>query len=79
MVLLDDDELDRPVPAAAPVGPTLGAAVLRHRRRATSASSPTVDGIEYDNLFIFDEVGWNFEPSEISAAFGLVQLRKLPG
>jgi CDP-4-dehydro-6-deoxyglucose reductase, E1 len=37
-----------------------------------------VDGLEYDNLFIFDEVGWNFEPSEVSAAFGLVQLRKLP-
>jgi CDP-6-deoxy-D-xylo-4-hexulose-3-dehydrase len=34
-------------------------------------------GFEYDNLFIFDEVGWNFEPSEISAAFGLVQLDKL--
>jgi len=37
-----------------------------------------VDGLEYDNLFIFDEIGWNFEPSEVSAAFGLVQLRKLP-
>ncbi len=36
-----------------------------------------VDGLEYDNLFIFDEVGWNLEPSELSAAFGLVQLRKL--
>jgi CDP-6-deoxy-D-xylo-4-hexulose-3-dehydrase len=35
------------------------------------------DGLEYDNLFIFDEVGWNFEPCEISAAFGLVQLDKL--
>jgi CDP-6-deoxy-D-xylo-4-hexulose-3-dehydrase len=35
------------------------------------------DGLEYDNLFIFDEVGWNFEPSELSAAFGLVQLDKL--
>ena len=35
------------------------------------------DGLEYDNLFIFDEVGWNLEPSELSAAFGLVQLRKL--
>jgi CDP-6-deoxy-D-xylo-4-hexulose-3-dehydrase len=35
-------------------------------------------GIEYDNLFIFDEVGWNFEPSELSAAFGLAQLEKLP-
>jgi CDP-6-deoxy-D-xylo-4-hexulose-3-dehydrase len=36
-----------------------------------------LDGMEYDNLFIFDEVGWNFEPSELSAAFGLVQLDKL--
>jgi CDP-6-deoxy-D-xylo-4-hexulose-3-dehydrase len=39
----------------------------------------TIDGdLEYDNLFIFDEVGWNFEPSELAAAFGLVQLEKLP-
>jgi CDP-6-deoxy-D-xylo-4-hexulose-3-dehydrase len=39
----------------------------------------SIDGdLEYDNLFIFDEVGWNFEPSELSAAFGLVQLDKLP-
>jgi CDP-6-deoxy-D-xylo-4-hexulose-3-dehydrase len=39
----------------------------------------TIDGdLEYDNLFIFDEVGWNFEPSELSAAFGLVQIEKLP-
>jgi CDP-6-deoxy-D-xylo-4-hexulose-3-dehydrase len=36
------------------------------------------DGLEYDNLFIFDEVGWNFEPSELSAAFGVVQVDKLP-
>ena len=35
------------------------------------------DGLEYDNIFIFDENGWNFEPSELSAAFGLVQLDKL--
>jgi CDP-6-deoxy-D-xylo-4-hexulose-3-dehydrase len=37
-----------------------------------------LDGLEYDNLFIFDELGWNFEPSELSAAFGVVQLKKLP-
>ncbi|MEZ5244888.1 MAG: DegT/DnrJ/EryC1/StrS family aminotransferase [Acidimicrobiales bacterium] len=41
-------------------------------------SGPGDRELEYDNLFIFDEVGWNFEPSEISAAFGLVQLDKLP-
>jgi CDP-6-deoxy-D-xylo-4-hexulose-3-dehydrase len=38
-----------------------------------------LDGIHYDNQFIFDELGWNFEPSEIGAAFGLEQLKKLPG
>jgi CDP-6-deoxy-D-xylo-4-hexulose-3-dehydrase len=40
----------------------------------------TIDGpagLEYDDLFIFDEVGWNFEPSELSAAFGVVQMRNL--
>jgi CDP-6-deoxy-D-xylo-4-hexulose-3-dehydrase len=37
-----------------------------------------IDGLEYDDLFIFDEVGWNFEPSELSAAFGVVQMQKLP-
>jgi CDP-4-dehydro-6-deoxyglucose reductase, E1 len=37
-----------------------------------------VDGMPYDNMFIFDELGWNFLPSEISAAFLGAQLRKLP-
>ncbi len=36
-----------------------------------------IDGIPYDSFFIFDEVGWNFEPSEMHAAFGLVQLSRL--
>ncbi len=36
-----------------------------------------LDGVAYDNQFIFDELGWNFEPSELGAAFGLVQLDKL--
>jgi CDP-6-deoxy-D-xylo-4-hexulose-3-dehydrase len=77
MVLLDDDELiDRCV------------LLRRWGRRSEPQFYGTkkgdkrffteVDGIEYDNLFIFDEVGWNFEPCEISAAFGVVQLRKLP-
>jgi len=33
-------------------------------------------GIEYDKKFVFSEVGYNFEPSEIGASFGLVQLKK---
>ena len=36
-----------------------------------------VDGIPYDAKFVFDAPGYNLEPSEIGAAFGLVQLSKL--
>ena len=33
-------------------------------------------GFEYDRKFVFSESGYNFEPSEIGASFGLVQLNK---
>jgi len=39
--------------------------------------STKLDNIPYDSKFIFEEMGYNFLPSEISAAFGLVQLKKL--
>jgi CDP-6-deoxy-D-xylo-4-hexulose-3-dehydrase len=37
-----------------------------------------LDGIPYDNKFIFSEIGYNFLPLEISAAFALAQLKKFP-
>lgn len=77
MVCLDDDEwLDRALLLrrwGRRSEPKLFG-TLRGERRFFSE----IDGIEYDDLFIFDEVGWNFEPCEISAAFGVVQMRKLP-
>ena len=33
-------------------------------------------GYDYDRKFVFSEAGYNFEPSEIGASFGLVQLKK---
>ncbi len=36
-----------------------------------------IDGIPYDAKFVFEEPGYNIEPSEMGAAFGLVQLGKL--
>lgn len=36
-----------------------------------------LDGIAYDKKFVFEAVGYNLEPSELGAAFGLVQLDKL--
>ena len=36
-----------------------------------------LDGIPYDNDFIFDVQPWNLEPSELGAAYGVVQLGRL--
>jgi CDP-6-deoxy-D-xylo-4-hexulose-3-dehydrase len=36
-----------------------------------------LDGMDYDDKFVFDELGYNLLPSEISAAFALEQLKKL--
>ena len=36
-----------------------------------------IDSIPYDGKYIFSEIGYNFFPSEISAAFALEQLKKL--
>lgn len=39
--------------------------------------SRKIDNVLYDGKFIFDKVGYNFLPLEISAAFGNVQLTRL--
>ncbi len=36
-----------------------------------------ISNIQYDAKFIFSEMGYNLEPSEISAAFALEQLKKI--
>ena len=35
-----------------------------------------LNGFDYDKKFVFSEIGYNFEPSEIGASFGLIQLKK---
>jgi CDP-6-deoxy-D-xylo-4-hexulose-3-dehydrase len=37
-----------------------------------------IDGIPYDFKFLYGVPGYNFKSSEVNAAFGLVQLEKLP-
>lgn len=64
------------------------ARVLRGWGRSSSLFSESEDinirfkgkleGIPYDAKFIFDEIGYNFLPMEMGAAFGNVQLKKLP-
>jgi CDP-6-deoxy-D-xylo-4-hexulose-3-dehydrase len=36
-----------------------------------------IAGYDYDDKYVFDDLGYNFMPSEVSAAFALVQLRNL--
>lgn len=37
-----------------------------------------IDGEVYDAKFIFSEIGYNFQSTEINGAFGLEQLKRLP-
>lgn len=78
MVLVDDDELADRCLLLRRWGRRSEVQLYGSTKGDTRFFSQIDDGLEYDNLFIFDEVGWNFEPSELSAAFGLVQLQKLP-
>lgn len=40
--------------------------------------SAKIDSIDYDAKFIFTEQGYNFQSTELNAAFGLAQLNRLP-
>src|SRR5689334_8650987 len=78
MVCLDDDELIDRCLLLRRWGRRSETQIYGSRKGVDRRFFSSIDGdIEYDTLFIFDEVGWNFEPSELSAAFGLVQLEKL--
>ncbi len=48
------------------------------RKGTADRFGPLADGTPYDLIFVFDDMGYNFEPSEIMAAYGLVQMDKLP-
>jgi CDP-6-deoxy-D-xylo-4-hexulose-3-dehydrase len=79
MVCFDDDELADKALLLRRWGRRSEVQLFGSKKGVEKRFFSTIDdGLEYDNLFIFDEVGWNFEPSELSAAFGLVQLDKLP-
>lgn len=78
MLCLDDDAMADRALVLRRWGRRSEVKLFGSQKGAGSRFFSTIDGeLEYDDLFIFDEVGWNFEPSELSAAFGLVQLDKL--
>jgi CDP-4-dehydro-6-deoxyglucose reductase, E1 len=78
MVCFDDDDLADRALLLRRWGRRSEVQLFGSKRGVDRRFFSTIDGdLEYDNLFIFDEVGWNFEPSELAAAFGVVQLDKL--
>jgi CDP-6-deoxy-D-xylo-4-hexulose-3-dehydrase len=77
MVGIDDEEqLDRCL-SLRRWGRRSESYLFGSRRGEQERFGPLADGTPYDLVFVFDSIGYNFEPSELGAAYGLVQLRKL--
>ena len=51
--------------------------LIKNSEDIKSRLSVNLKGIGYDKKFVFSEAGYNFEPSEIGAAFGLAQMKKI--
>jgi CDP-4-dehydro-6-deoxyglucose reductase, E1 len=77
LVGLDDDEqLDRCL-SLRRWGRRSESYLYGSRRGEHARFGELADGTPYDLVFLFDSIGYNFEPSELGAAYGLVQLGKL--
>ena len=50
--------------------------LIKDSENITKRLGIKLKGYDYDRKFVFSEAGYNFEPSEIGASFGLVQLKK---
>lgn len=75
MLCVSDDELARKALLLRSWGRT--SSLYQDSESIEKRFNVDVDGISYDAKFLFDELGFNVEPSEMGAAFGLVQLGKL--
>ena len=75
MICVNDEELARRAMLLRSWGRT--SSLFVESETIENRFNVELDGIEYDAKFLFEELGFNIEPSEISAGFGLVQLDKL--
>ena len=75
MVCFNDKKLYEKAKMLRAYGRT--SAVFNESEDIKSRFHTRVDGISYDEKYIFSDMGYNFIPSEISAAFGLQQFKKL--
>lgn len=77
MLCVNDDELARRALLLRSWGRT--SSLFVESETIENRFNVELDGISYDAKFLFEELGYNLEPSEMGAAFGLVQLDKLDG
>jgi CDP-6-deoxy-D-xylo-4-hexulose-3-dehydrase len=75
MICVNDDELARRATLLRSWGRT--SSLFVESENIENRFNIDLDGFSYDAKFVFEELGYNVEPSEIGAAFGLVQLDKL--
>jgi CDP-4-dehydro-6-deoxyglucose reductase, E1 len=75
MLCVNDDELARRALLLRSWGRT--SSLFVESETIENRFNVVLDGISYDAKFMFEELGYNVEPSEMGAAFGLVQLDKL--
>ena len=74
-ICIDDPELARRARLLRGWGRS--SSVLGESEAPEDRFNTDVNGIEYDAKFVFEAQGYNFLPSEMAAAFGLVQLDRL--
>lgn len=77
LVGLDDDEQHDRCLSLRRWGRRSESYLFGSRRGEHERFGELADGTPYDMVFVFDSIGYNFEPSELGAAYGLVQLGKL--
>lgn len=75
MLCVNDDELARRALLLRSWGRT--SSLFVESENIENRFNIDLDGFSYDAKFVFEELGYNLEPSEMGAAFGLVQLDKL--
>ena len=75
MLCVEDDELARRALLLRSWGRS--SSLFVESEKLENRFGVEIGGFEYDAKFVFEELGYNLEPSEIGAAFGLVQLDRL--
>ncbi|WP_085035543.1 DegT/DnrJ/EryC1/StrS family aminotransferase [Ensifer aridi] len=75
MLCVNDDELARRARLMRSWGRT--SSLFVDSESVENRFNIDIDGFSYDAKFVFEALGFNLEPSEMGAAFGLVQLDRL--